>query len=92
MQTQHNQALLRIYQNTLDLLRLLRMYLVQDKFRLDIINTQKSRRALHSAMKAGAGEHWDYDPPSDASQQYVRNHMDWTIAAKHYRFPPLRKK
>ena len=63
-----------------------------EKLRLDIINTQKSRRALHSAMEAGAGEHWDYDPPSDASQQYVRNHMDWTIAAKHYRFPPLRKK
>ena len=23
-------------------------------------------------MEAGAGEHWDYDPPSDASQQYVK--------------------
>ncbi len=40
-----------------------------EKLRLDIINTQKSRRALHSAMEAGAGEHWDYNPPSDASQK-----------------------
>ncbi len=58
--------------------------------RTNIIATQKSRRALHAAMEAGAGEHWDYNPPSDASQQYVRNHMDWTKAAAHYRFPPLK--
>ena len=56
--------------------------------RHNIIATQKSRRALHAAMEAGAGEHWDYNPPSDASQQYVRNHMDWTVAADHYRLNP----
>ena len=56
-----------------------------------IIATQKARRALHAAMEAGAGEHWDYNPPSDASQQYVRNHMDWTEAAARYRFPPLKE-
>ena len=63
-----------------------------EKLRSDIINTQKSRRALHSAMEAGAGEHWDYNPPSDASQKYVRNHMDWTVAAERYRFPPYKNK
>ena len=60
-----------------------------EKIRSDVITTQKSRRKLHAAMEAGAGEHWDYNPPSDASQQYVRNHKDWTVAASHYRFPPL---
>ena len=60
-----------------------------EKLRADIITTQKSRRALHAAMEAGAGESWDYDPPTDASQQYVRNHMDWTVAAARYRFPPV---
>ena len=59
--------------------------------RANIIATQKSRRALHAAMEAGAGEAWDYNPPSDASQQYVRNHMDWTVAAARYRFPPLKE-
>jgi len=54
-----------------------------------VIATQKSRRALHASMEAGAGEDWDYNPPSDASQQYVRNHMDWTVAAARYRFPPV---
>ncbi len=55
-----------------------------------IIATQKSRRALHAAMEAGASEPWDYNPPSDASQQYVRNHMDWTVAANRYRYPSLK--
>jgi len=62
-----------------------------EKLRQDIITTQKSRRALHAAMEAGAGEHWDYNPPSDASAQYVRNHMDWTEAADRYRFPPQKE-
>ncbi|WP_204114885.1 choline-sulfatase [Shimia biformata] len=61
-----------------------------EALRRDVIATQKARRALHAAMEAGSGEHWDYNPPSDASQQYVRNHMDWTTAAARYRFPPLK--
>ena len=60
------------------------------KLRADVVATQKSRRALHAAMEAGAGEAWDYNPPRDATQEYVRNHMDWTVAAERYRFPPLR--
>ncbi|TCL08809.1 choline-sulfatase [Shimia isoporae] len=58
-----------------------------EALRARVIATQKSRRALHAAMEAGAGEHWDYNPPSDASQQYVRNHMDWAEANNFYRFP-----
>ncbi len=60
------------------------------QLRHDVIATQKSRRALHRAMEAGAGEAWDYNPPSDASQHYVRNHMDWTVAAARYRYPPVK--
>lgn len=62
-----------------------------DAMRQAIISTQRSRRTLHATMQAGAGEHWDYNPPSDASQQYVRNHMDWTEAADRYRFPPQKE-
>ena len=66
-----------------------------EKLRRDVIETQKSRRLLHAAMEAHIGdskpEHWDYNPPSDASEQYVRNHMDWTEAAKRYRYPPVKE-
>ena len=54
-----------------------------------VIASQKSHRAIQAAMKAGVSEHWDYNPPSDASGQYVRNHMDLTVAAERYRFPPV---
>jgi choline-sulfatase len=57
------------------------------KLRDDVMATQRQRRAIHAAMEAGAAEAWDYNPPRDASQQYVRNHMDWTVAADRYRFP-----
>lgn len=60
--------------------------------REQVIATQKSRRALHNAMQSGSGDHWDYNPPSDASQQYVRNHMDWPVVAERYRYPPLKDK
>ena len=59
------------------------------RLRRDVIATQKQRRALHAAMEAGAGEDWDFNSPRDASQEYVRNHMDWTVAATRYRFPPV---
>lgn len=61
-----------------------------EALRAKIITTQKSRRALHAAMEAGASEPWDYNPPLDASQQYVRNNMDWTVAANRYRYPPIK--
>ncbi len=59
------------------------------KIRADVIATQKQRRAVHAAMEAGALTSWDYQPRRDASQEYVRNHMDWTEAAARTRFPPL---
>ena len=57
------------------------------RLREDVMATQRQRRAIHAAMEAGATEPWDYNPPKDASQQYVRNHMDWTVAAERFRFP-----
>ena len=59
--------------------------------RAEIIASQKQRRVVHAAMEAGAAAHWDYSPPRDASQEYVRNHMDWTVAAARYRYPPVKE-
>ena len=61
-----------------------------EKIRQDVIKSQKQRRVIHAAMETGKLTSWDYNPPRDASQEYVRNHMDWTVAAAKTRFPPLR--
>ncbi|MEM0922538.1 MAG: choline-sulfatase [Pseudomonadota bacterium] len=60
-----------------------------EAIRHHVIATQHQRRAVHAAMEAGLLTSWDYTPPRDASQEYVRNHMDWTEAAAKTRFPPL---
>ena len=60
-----------------------------EEIRSHVIATQKQRRAIHAAMQSGERVDWDYNPPRDASQEYVRNHMDWTVAAAKTRFPPI---
>ena len=62
-----------------------------EDIRTHVIATQKQRRAVHAAMQEGVLPHWDYNPPRDATQEYVRNHMDWTEAAAKTRFPPLKE-
>ncbi|MBY8976128.1 choline-sulfatase [Rhodobacteraceae bacterium NNCM2] len=60
-----------------------------EAIRKNVIATQKQRRAVHAAMEAGLLTSWDYNPPRDASKEFVRNHMDWTEAAVKTRWPPL---
>jgi choline-sulfatase len=54
-----------------------------------VLASQKRRGPVHSAMEIGALVSWDYQPPRDAAQEFVRNHMDWTVAAEMTRFPPF---
>jgi len=62
-----------------------------DAIKENVIRTQIRRRAIHKAMEEGKITSWDYQPQRDASHEYVRNHMDWTVAAERTRFPPFRK-
>jgi len=59
-----------------------------EKIRLDVIATQKRRRAIHEAMRRGELTSWDYNPPRDASHEYMRSHMDVTETDILSRFPP----
>ena len=59
-----------------------------DTVRRDVIATQRQRRAVHAAMQDGTLTSWDYQPRRDAANEYVRNHMDWTVTAARSRFPP----
>ncbi|MAH10866.1 MAG: hypothetical protein CL403_07040 [Acidimicrobiaceae bacterium] len=45
-----------------------------------------SRARRHVGRPSGD---WDYPPRRDATEEYVRNHMDWTVAAATTRFPPI---
>jgi len=58
-----------------------------EKIRTDVLATQKQRHAVHLAMQKGALTSWDYQPPRDASQEFVRNHIEWTEMASKARYP-----
>jgi choline-sulfatase len=54
-----------------------------------VIASQTARRVVFTAMQTGQRTDWDYTPPRNAAEEYVRNHIDWTVAAARTRFPPL---
>ncbi|MGR3501093.1 choline-sulfatase [Pseudaestuariivita sp.] len=56
----------------------------------EVIASQSQRRAVYRAMQRGAPTHWDWQPPRDASLEYVRNHMDYRVAQEKGRFPPFK--
>lgn len=59
-----------------------------EKIAVDIIATQKQRRAVHQAMEAGLLTSWDYNPPRDASKEFVRNHVSWDDVVHRMQYPP----
>lgn len=59
-----------------------------ERIRLDVIATQRRRRAVHAAMERGERVSWDYQPPGNAADAYVRNHVDWEVAVVTKRWPP----
>ncbi len=54
----------------------------------NVIATQKQRRAIHTAMEAGIWTAWDYQPPRDASTEYVRNTVSWDDVLHRMQYPP----
>ena len=58
------------------------------KIRSDVIATQHQRRAVHAAMEAGLLTSWDYQPPRDASQEFVRNTVSWDDVLHRMQYPP----
>ena len=52
-----------------------------------VINDQQRRRAVHSALRIGRYQGWDFNPERNASQEYTRSHMDLTRFDITSRFP-----
>lgn len=58
-----------------------------EALREKVIKDQHRRRVLNGALRIGRYTSWDYNPPSDASEQYSRSHMDLTRHDIASRFP-----
>jgi choline-sulfatase len=54
-----------------------------------VLNSQRRRRLVYSALTKGRLTSWDHQPWVDASQQYMRNHIDLDDLGR-CRGPPVR--
>ncbi|WP_372656553.1 choline-sulfatase [Hydrogenophaga sp.] len=54
-----------------------------------VLASQRRRRLVAQAMQKGRLTSWDHQPLVDASQQYMRNHIDLDDLERRARFPRL---
>jgi choline-sulfatase len=52
-----------------------------------VLSSQRRRRLVYSALTKGRLTSWDHQPWVDASQQYMRNHIDLDDLERRARFP-----
>lgn len=44
--------------------------------RADVVANQRARRAVNDALRKGRFSPWDFQPTTNAAEQYMRNHLD----------------
>ncbi len=58
-----------------------------DAVHADVVQDQTRRRFVGAALRSGHVSPWEYTPPDDGSQQYMRNHLDLNALERLSRFP-----
>jgi choline-sulfatase len=56
----------------------------------DVLASQRRRHLVGAANATGTHQSWDWQPPRDASREYIRNHMDLELLEAAARFPRVR--
>jgi choline-sulfatase len=52
-----------------------------------VLTSQRQRLLVNEALTSGRHTPWDFQPHQDASQQYMRNHLDLNVLERTARFP-----
>jgi choline-sulfatase len=58
-----------------------------EKVNADVLASQHSRQVVDSALRQGKYTAWDFQPSTDASQRFMRNHLDLNVVESSRRFP-----
>ena len=53
----------------------------------DVLENQRARRLVDQALRFGTYTPWDYEPRADASQRFMRNHLDLNLVESSRRLP-----
>jgi len=55
----------------------------------EVLESQRRRRLVWTALTAGRFEAWDYEPPPDAKNKYIRSTIPLDDLERRARFPPV---
>ena len=58
-----------------------------DRFDQDVRESQAKRKVVYEALRKGGYYPWDFQPLKQASERYMRNHMDLNILEASQRYP-----
>ncbi|WP_299150571.1 choline-sulfatase [uncultured Tateyamaria sp.] len=58
-----------------------------DRFDAEVRASQARRWVVYEALREGGYFPWDYQPLQNASERYMRNHMDLNVLEENQRFP-----
>ncbi len=53
----------------------------------EVRQSQARRWVVYEALRNGSYFPWDFQPLRDASERYMRNHMDLNVLEENKRFP-----
>ena len=58
-----------------------------DRFDRDVRESQAKRKVVYEALRKGGYYPWDFQPLKQASERYMRNHMDLNVLESSQRYP-----
>ncbi|MBL4646379.1 MAG: sulfatase-like hydrolase/transferase, partial [Rhizobiales bacterium] len=58
-----------------------------ERFDADVRRSQARRCVVYESLRNGSYFPWDYQPLKDASERFMRNHMDLNTVEENQRFP-----
>jgi choline-sulfatase len=53
----------------------------------EVRQSQARRRVVYEALRNGTYYPWDFQPLQQASERYMRNHMDLNVLEENQRYP-----
>ena len=58
-----------------------------ERFDREVRESQARRWIVYEALRQGRYTPWDHQPPADAADRFMRNHMDLNVVEENQRFP-----
>ena len=59
----------------------------KDTLHRQVLDSQRRRRLIFRTLRSGRYTPWDFQPHDDASQKYMRNHLDLGVLERTARYP-----